>query len=172
MMGLVANQITNFLERGCVMESGASGSSLSCEAKQPGGRDKTRGCDIDGTEITFCAFHFFECGGFADVVKFAFVGGVKARDHFVLGRFCISSLALMKVAVRNDFVAGVLLFAQPLAERGIGEKMAAMMMVRDDEQRCFCDTDETQIMNDLPAGVEGQRRDVVQRDNEGFFHWS
>jgi hypothetical protein len=38
------------------------------------------------------------------------------------------------VAVQNQFVSGGLLFAQPLKERGMFEKVSLMMMVWDEEE--------------------------------------
>jgi hypothetical protein len=102
-----------------------------------------------------------------EVEELAFAGGVGAGEETGAGGLVGMALALMKVTVEDGLVAGGDEGAQPGGECGIGCDIAAMMMIRDDEDGDARDADGGETGEDGGDGIAGEGGDVVDADDEG-----
>ena len=73
----------------------------------------------------------------------------------------------MKVSVDHPFVSPLCLLTKPRAKRGVIEKMAAMMMIRNDEQRSRCDAKPVEFRKDALASRPSSWRDIVKGNDDG-----
>src|SRR5438270_1024684 len=76
----------------------------------------------------------------------------------------------MVIPVEHGLASGGYLSLQPTAECRMLKKIAALMTIRDDEERSTRDTRTFQLAEDLPAWFPRVGRDVVQRDDQFPLH--
>ena len=72
----------------------------------------------------------------------------------------------MEVSMRDDLVTFIRLFREPAAKAGVREKGAAVMMIRDHQQRGPRHTLGREDREDRGARLARVRRYVVQRNDE------
>ena len=135
-------------------------------AEEPGGGDEAGGIQAELSEIGAGGLDEGGGGGAIEIVEFAFVRGVESRGQFLKGGFSGAACALMVVAVDDDLVAVVRLGFQPRAESGVGEEMAAVMVIGYDEERALLHTQALQRGQRLLTILARAGRDIVKRDDE------
>ena len=72
----------------------------------------------------------------------------------------------MIVTMRHDFVPRRSLSTEPVAELRIGGEVSKPVMIRDHQQGEPCESDGLQLPHDARADSMGNRRDIVQGDDQ------
>ena len=159
-------QVENAAEAGGVFAAAIAQGGFRFAAEEPGGGDESGGIKAEFLEIGAGGLDKGDCGRAIEIVEFAFVGGIELRGEFLNRGFGEAAFALMEVAVDDDLMAVVRLGFQPRAESRVGEEMAAMMVIRDDEEGALLHAEAIQGGERLLAILARVGRDIVKGYHE------